>query len=48
MIFMREDIPSNLISMETLNIDGIFVELTFRKKKWILSCSYNPKIGTIT
>ena len=43
MVFVREDIPSKLISKETLDIEGIFIEINFRKKKWLLSCSYNPK-----
>ena len=48
MVFAREDIPSKLISKETLDIEGIFIELNFRKKKWLLSCSYNPNKNTIT
>ena len=48
MVFVREDIPSKLISKETLDIEGIFIELNFRKKKWLLSCSYNPNKNTIT
>ena len=48
MVFVREDIPSKLISKETLDIVGIFIELNFRKKKWLLSCSYNPSKNTIT
>ena len=45
---MREDIPSKLISKETLDIEGIFIELNFRKKKWLQSWSYNPNKNTIT
>ena len=48
MVFVREDIPSKLISKETLDIEGIFIELNFRKKKWLLSCSYNSNKNTIT
>ena len=47
-VFVREDIPSKLISKETLDIEGIFIELNFPKKKWLLSCSYNPNKNTIT
>ena len=25
----------------------MFIELNFRKKKWLLSCSYNPNFNTI-
>ena len=48
MVFVREDIPCKLISKETVDIEGIFIELNFRKKKWLLSCSYNPNKSTIT
>ena len=48
MVFVREDIPSKVISQETLSIEGMFTELHFRKKKWLLSCSYNPYLKTIT
>ena len=42
MVFVREDITAKQIFNETLNIEGLFIELIFRKKKWLLSCSYNP------
>ena len=48
MIFVIEDIPSEVISKETLSIEGVFIELNFRKKKWLLSCFYNPNSNTIT
>ena len=44
---MREDIPSKLFSKKTLNTEGVFVELTFRKKKGLLSCSYKTNMCTI-
>ena len=37
MVFIREDIPSKVISKETLSIEGMFIELNFCKKKWLLS-----------
>lgn len=51
MLFVRKDIPdipSKLISKKTLNIDEIFNALTFRNKKWLISCNYNPSKSTIT
>ena len=49
MVFVREDIPSKVISKETLSIEGMFLELNFRKNnKWLLSCSYNLYFNTIT
>ena len=39
--YNREDF-SKLLSMDK-NIEGFFVEINSRnKKKWLLSCSYNP------
>ena len=35
------------IFIETLNIGGMFVELTFCKKKWLICCSCNPYMSTI-
>ena len=43
MVFVRKDIPYKVISKETLSIEEMFIELNFRKKKWLLSCSCNPK-----
>ena len=42
MVFVREDISSKLISDETLRIEGMFIELNFRMKKWLPCCSCNP------
>ena len=47
MVFVREHISSKLISDETLSIEGMFIELNFCKKKWLL-CSYNPNKNTIS
>ena len=48
MVFVREDIPSKIISKDTLRIEGMLIELVFRKKKWLISCSYNANFNTIT
>ena len=42
MLFVREDIPCNIISSENLPLECFFVELDIHKKKWLLCCSYNP------
>ena len=39
MVFVGEDISSKLISDETLCIEGMFIELNFHEKKWLLCCS---------
>ena len=43
LLYIRENIPSKLLSINK-NIEGFFVEINLsKKKKWLLSCSYNPK-----
>ena len=44
LLYVREDIPSKLLLVEENPIEGFFVEISLRnKKKWLISCSYNPK-----
>ena len=44
MIYVREDIPSKVLKLHSFpsDIEGIFVELTFRKVKWLLFGTYHP------
>ena len=43
-LYIREDIPSRLVSTESSQVEGFFVETNLRnKKKWLLCCSYKPK-----
>ena len=44
LLYIREDIPSKILKFEPVqnNFEGFFVEINLRKKKWLLSCSYNP------
>ena len=43
LLYVREDIPSKLLSIHQ-GIEGFSVEINLRgNKKWLLSCSYNPK-----
>ena len=42
-LYIREDIPSRLLSTEISPIEGFFVELSLRNKKWLICCSYNPR-----
>ena len=44
LIYIWEDIPSKLLPDHKLphDIEGIFVELNLRKKKWLLFGSYHP------
>ena len=42
LLHISDDLPSKLLSMNK-KIEGFFVEINLRnKKKWLLSCSYNP------
>ena len=45
MLFIRNDIPANVVSTVDRPIESFYVELNFRKKKWL--CSYNPKHSSI-
>ena len=48
LLFIREDVPLKPLPMNNV-IEGFFVEINLRnKKKWILSCSYNPKKALIS
>ena len=45
-LYIREDIPSKLLNSD-LSVEGFFVEIRLRKKKWLLCSSYNPKKNLI-
>ena len=47
LFYIREDIPSKIIESK-MKIEGFFVELNLRRKKWLLCCSYNPKYSQIS
>ena len=44
LLYIRQDIPSKILQFEPVqnNFESFFVEINLRKKKWLLSCSYNP------
>ena len=42
LVFVKEDIPANHLSSESIPIEGTYIELNFRKKRWFLYCTYNP------
>ena len=49
LLYAREDIPSKLLLVEENLTEGFFVEINLRnKKKWLLSCSYNPKKSSLS
>ena len=41
LVFMRYDIPPKLIESQ-VKIEGFFIELNLKKKKWLFCCSCNP------
>ena len=44
LLYVREDIPAKEINTTKFaeNIEALFIEINLRKKKWLLSVSYNP------
>ena len=41
-LFVWEDIPTKLLSVENSPTEAFFIEINLPKKKWLLSCFYNP------
>ena len=42
MLYVREDIPTNLLEVETKPSEGFYVEINVRNDKWLINWSYNP------
>ena len=42
MLYVREDIPSNLLTTNKETIESLYVELKLRKEKYLINYSYNP------
>ena len=48
LLYIREDIPSKPLSIERDLTEAFFVKINLHnKKKWLISCSYNPKRASI-
>ena len=47
LLYVREDIPSNLLEVETKPVEGFYVEINIHNDKWLINCSYNPHKNTI-
>ena len=47
MLYVWEDIPSNLLKVESLPVEGFYVELKLRSKNWLINCSYNTSTNAI-
>ena len=39
LVYIHEDIPTKLIDSQ-MKIEGFFIELNLRRKKWLLCCSF--------
>ena len=46
LLYVKDDIPSSMLNLN-LSIEGFFIEINVRKKKWLVGCSYNPKTSSI-
>ena len=42
MLYVRADIPSNLLAVEDKSIESFFIELNFQNTKILINCSCNP------
>ena len=47
MLFVREDISSNVVEAEAKPIEGFYIESNLRNGKWLLNCSYSPHKNNI-
>ena len=47
MLFVREDIPSKLLLAENAPIEGVYIVINLREKKWLICGSYNTHRTTI-
>ena len=45
-LYVREDIPYRKMSFKNddKDIEHFFVKINLRKKKWLISCLYNPHL----
>ena len=41
-LYIREDILSNLLGVETKPIEGVYAEINLHNDKWLVNCPYNP------
>ena len=42
LVYVREDIPCKFFPMKNCSIEGFFIDINLRNKKWLICCSYNP------
>ena len=47
-LYVREDNPVKLLSVESLPAECLFIEIILQKRKWLVCCSYNPHKDNIS
>ena len=47
LLYVREDIPTKILSHVFPSAEKLFVETILHKKKWLINCSYNPHKNNI-
>ena len=48
LVYVREDIPSKILSNFTLSTESVIIEINLRRKKWLLCCTYNAHKNLIS
>ena len=48
LLYVRDDTPTKFIPTKNSTIEGFFIELNLRKKKWLLCSTYNPNRSFIS
>ena len=46
-LYVRDDIPSKLLSHDFPGLESFCAEINLHKKKWLINCSYNPHKSNI-
>ena len=47
LFYVREDIPTKILSHDFPSAESFFVNIILHKKKWVINCSYNPHQNNI-
>ena len=48
MLYIKENVPSNLLATDKEPIESLYVELNLRNEKYLINCFYNPHETMIT
>ena len=47
MLYVRKDIPANLLATENVVLKDLYIELNLQNTKWLLNRSYNAHENVI-